>query len=67
MPYCQEHGHYEKALQGLCPKCVMDIAKGDKPPPGKTPLGKCDEHGFYYAKYRGTYDGCPVCARRKHG
>ena len=67
MPFCDRHGYYAEPLQGMCPKCVMDVTTGRQPPPGKTPLGKCEIHGYYYAKYKGTYEGCPVCAREKHG
>ena len=65
MPNCEKHGYYEKSFRGMCPKCTMDVARGDAPPPGKTPLGQCPKHGYYYAKYKGIYDGCPVCARQK--
>ncbi len=45
MPMCKEHGYYDTDVQGLCPKCIMDIARGDKPAPGKTRSGSVPSMG----------------------
>lgn len=70
MPTCKRHGYYAdaSAVSGACPKCTRDlISNYSNEKSEKTPLGYCDEHGNYYAKYKGIYDGCPVCAKEKHG
>ena len=70
MPTCKKHGYYSEsdAVSGMCPKCSRDlIGEYSNEKSGKTPLGYCSEHGYYYAKYKGTYDGCPVCAKANYG
>jgi hypothetical protein len=68
MPLCKIHGFYSGGVEGRCPKCVgIAIRDFSDQVTGKTPIGRCPIHGPYYAKYKGIYDGCPVCAREENG
>lgn len=68
MPNCEIHGYYTAPIAGKCPSCVRDyIADKSDRASGKKPIGYCQMHGNYYAKYRGIYEGCPVCAKAKYG